>query len=102
MKYIIVSHPKKWKLSVSGMTRSKQFKTSTALINWVERHFRVPRLKDKIAIKVKEGKETVNMGWPTNYAPTLIYTLTALLEDSVSEDFLKRHERIYERLYPED
>ena len=90
MSKIIVTIPKKnekWKLSGVG-TRNKGFASPSSLYNWIERRFHVPRLKEKMAIRVKYMDST-NESLSSDNSNYLLYTLACFLKDYLSKEMLE-------------
>lgn len=94
---IIITIPEdkksKWKLYWSG--KGKHFYNANTLYNGIVRRLLGSRLKEKMAIKVKEGKDTANETLTSFDKKYLLYTLSCFLEDYLSKETLKKAVKEY-------
>jgi hypothetical protein len=96
MDRIIITVPqegKKWKLSGNG-TKNKSFASPTSLFNWLEKSFRVARLKTKKVVRVHYATG-VNESISSDDSNYLLYAAMCFMEDYLSKKVLLRGERDY-------
>lgn len=83
MKKIIITTPsknKKWKVSMFGSI-GKNYSSPNRLKKAILNHISRLELKEKMSIRVKEGRDTINESLASNEKEYLNYVLSCFLEE---------------------